>query len=1340
MTQRTHHGFSLVEVSLAMIILSVAILSTLLLLSSGLRWQGEARFKILAAFHAATIVESLAQPTEEFNGIISTQMETGTDTTMRDPYSSIAAGPWPNQHSLDPLFSLGWNGEILERTDKTDSIVHRLQDNGNTSSFGVWGTDQAAAPSSASRLMFFQPHLLFSGRRDLENAAVRAGVLAPLPDIMSQRLARANPDMARVLDHGGRLYYLAGEGISPDVRKLVFGVQGAPQQNVLHHHPAVPLRQAIYPFPPRASSKSLPRQWMQRYDSDKVIGTNPPITAVALPTRDGVIAGDAQPTWRGPLFAREVPTLRYLPHASTTKPWFLSEGATDASVGWPDAFVGSSAKPVVYGPMFNNNDGDDQKMSGMAQTGDLIALGATSQVVTKDIFMGTDRFFYQMDQIRDWESAAMLDSMRATGAATSPWLLGIHHMRRLAYWHWNRIQAQMNTMSISADKKPGSPTIRRVPKYRNEREDYTVLVPVVDYSDPSTPKVRMVSETRQRTRVVQDGFKETVGGNSATLSTVVLTGIPAPAMGLPWIRSLAGTDLLYVDHDTVPVDRVEQLQIGLPNLERRVMYRTAALALWARVKPTGPVHIMTAHPTAIASATPPPLVNPGTSTVQGDPNIADAIASLPTIDNPLLGIMPFPEKIHPAQVLALSYLAHAAVLVTGYRPPFIDDQNTVDPSDDVNLCPNPELPYKALSAEQYYLVNPYYMSSVQYVAATKAPSMAKMLLREPLPDAEWLLEPRDKTDMPASIPIAEPTLAAGQSGAARRLSEMVCWVHGSAGAQKPVLVRRMKGPVLNAFPGPYADTGAYDHAGKPLRPLYKLGGQPRTSLLETEINGDGSLEILHGLDSTSPPMDTQMAAYAMENALRWAQRFAATNPYDMRVPRPLNRQTGFHQPLYVLDIFGARVGSHGSSPAGSFLAEGANALRPPVFGGNPWPAAMARSLNPTEDKPVKTIQINAKEQIWPHYPVTWGGDQAAHGFERTVLASAWTFRDWASPESIETRQNHENKSERGVIRKPDENADRLPNHHASGATPLGVYLSPLVLFAPLGGPMTAVPARKPSNARLNATDVPNAWKQAMVLGDTNVWGYYHHAAALNWLHGVGGGAPMAQPTSTGVSAQTYPLTGFIGGSGGDMQQGRVDPPALSSQARNRWWPSQPFTVQDRTRQLVVWMADWMAYEDAETLPSAPPDASEVAISPLLDWGQNNTPRKYGIVTRHGAPEAAYTWANPLRDMTMSRLKDGYLAPDELGKPGSASYAIRDSRLFLDAATLPGYTPATAGWTPRSWRYDYANPYIQLGFWGADRNRNGVCDRGSVSPAVDMRSIEVGRFVFYDPVLTTDAGL
>jgi hypothetical protein len=123
--------------------------------------------------------------------------------------------------------------------------------------------------------------------------------------------------------------------------------------------------------------------------------------------------------------------------------------------------------------------------------------------------------------------------------------------------------------------------------------------------------------------------------------------------------------------------------------------------------------------------------------------------------------------------------------------------------------------------------------------------------------------------------------------------------------------------------------------------------------------------------------------------------------------------------------------------------------------------------------------------------------------------------------------------------------------------------------------------------------------------------------------------------------------------------------------------TQPFAAAERCRQLVFWAVDWKSYEDAESAPSAPLDASR------MPWDSNGT---------YAYNNGAHKFNNP-----------------------EAFFA------FADAAHA---TINTAGVAP-------GNLSVYLGLWGADRNGSGAFDRGPVPRSMRMRAVTVARFNFYN---------
>ncbi len=122
-----------------------------------------------------------------------------------------------------------------------------------------------------------------------------------------------------------------------------------------------------------------------------------------------------------------------------------------------------------------------------------------------------------------------------------------------------------------------------------------------------------------------------------------------------------------------------------------------------------------------------------------------------------------------------------------------------------------------------------------------------------------------------------------------------------------------------------------------------------------------------------------------------------------------------------------------------------------------------------------------------------------------------------------------------------------------------------------------------------------------------------------------------------------------------------------------------FAAYERCRQLVFWAVDWQSYEDFEAAPSAAIDAGKFAHDSAGSVAYNNGAHKFGN------PEVFFVFGNATR------------------------------------TTIPANQGAALG-----------NRGIFLGIHGADRNGNGVYDRGPTPPSVRMRATVVGRFNFYNP--------
>jgi hypothetical protein len=148
----------------------------------------------------------------------------------------------------------------------------------------------------------------------------------------------------------------------------------------------------------------------------------------------------------------------------------------------------------------------------------------------------------------------------------------------------------------------------------------------------------------------------------------------------------------------------------------------------------------------------------------------------------------------------------------------------------------------------------------------------------------------------------------------------------------------------------------------------------------------------------------------------------------------------------------------------------------------------------------------------------------------------------------------------------------------------------------------------------------------------------------------------------------------------------------------------PFNPSDRCRQIVFWAVDWQAYEDFETAPSAPVDASKYpkgAPYPGRDftWAMNNPQFMDWHQFGYRNPEKVIVFTSP-----------------SVGQPTGSGMATQGVQNFT--SPMDQGTGAT--------QMDIFN-----GRYGADRNYNGKLDRGTVPQSVRMRAITVAKFNYYD---------
>jgi hypothetical protein len=564
-----------------------------------------------------------------------------------------------------------------------------------------------------------------SGRFDLEHVLTSSvGGLYPVPTDIARRLDSPNNEIQEILDNGGHIYYLdpliAGrfdseirkqqiENADSPVQRLVVGVLGSPQQNLSAVHPMGNPIHELYPFPPihrvAASDRTIFRQTSNNWDVIREYT---------------VTAGTPWGSGQHPLPSDQL--VRVYGNSQDTD--FIVRDAESMF----DPFTDNLNHQKGYGSFWMRN----QHRNG---TGD--------RITHRHELWGTTT----------WEWQARIESLdpsdptniRSNNTANR-WADGIEAYRQLANNHWNRILVQIHQIPRSrpgaeppeADGELIGPTINKTKWVVST--DSNGMIRRDEFRNPI-----MVQTTG--TEIVKwptlDGALMQIEGNIQERDDLTdWRGWTRPGNGLP-ISTLSGTDILEEDGDTSFDNPAETMFRGLPSLERRIAYRSAALALWAKVRPGAPRDINGKVKSIMdPNDTNKIFVQNSGGEILGDLTIYDQSwkggnedghlveAELPTGStylpwdrnpfNPAFANVFDPEhsdfdeayidSLHPAAIWALSHVGHAAMMVTGYKPPFYEEQNDQDSANDTLLVDTTDTsadadwraPYKAVQPTLYW--------------------------------------------------------------------------------------------------------------------------------------------------------------------------------------------------------------------------------------------------------------------------------------------------------------------------------------------------------------------------------------------------------------------------------------------------------------------------------------------------------------------------------------------------------------------------------------------------------------------------------------------------------------
>lgn len=183
--------------------------------------------------------------------------------------------------------------------------------------------------------------------------------------------------------------------------------------------------------------------------------------------------------------------------------------------------------------------------------------------------------------------------------------------------------------------------------------------------------------------------------------------------------------------------------------------------------------------------------------------------------------------------------------------------------------------------------------------------------------------------------------------------------------------------------------------------------------------------------------------------------------------------------------------------------------------------------------------------------------------------------------------------------------------------------------------------------------------------------------------------------------------------------------------------TQRFAAAERCRQLVVWSVDWQGYEDAESAPSAPVDASKYPVS-SDEYSGSRAPRHLRSLSHQMNDQAQVTFRNPEKALVFKQDVAGLPTGADVtglrvGKDASVDAADPLNELDMDYSTWDQAVLVYGSNGMFSVRNDQGCR-IFSGLHGADRNNNGLLDRGPVPTAVRLRATTVLRLNVYDPRL------
>ncbi len=776
-------GFTLFEVVISMLVLSIAVLTTLALLPIGLKSQQMARYQLFASSTAMSLLE--------------------------------------NFHS--PLVSFKGHGRLAPETNRNLSA----------------NPDDPPVPGWANRLRDYN---MTTGpyQHDIERylCGWMTGVM-PVPVQIARRLDSDGDEIQKHLDQGGCLFYVDSgyvRGLTvasdrdksialnppPEVQKLVFAVTGYAQENALTSHPVESWPwYELYPFPPA---------WVALRASGYEIRRGP------ISKMKHVDPGTGTVTWGPPIYGQDMWGQGGGTHGNAN--------AWDGGIIWGDGgHVGWQAVTFPPAPM-NARQLSPPQSSNWPNP-------VTDQTINKidapDIApnpadanaAGTAGWY----QGRNWR---YFKEKYGTG---TPWDNGWQEFQKLA--GFNDVHRDLTWTAYAAlaeaehfEKAGWLPVMAMLTNQDDPRYDayWYELQP-----DPMAP-----GKFRYR-------GGQTIGGEND-----VGTGV-FPPRPLGWTGSLDAAPWNTGDQYGMSTRTGAPHSMPLPpTYEMRASYRDKALELWNAVASD----ISSYKPVKVPIGGYTPVV----TNTQEDCDVYEygpqELEKFPLVDPHSLPAGECPP--HPAQVLALSYLAHAAMLMTGWDVPF--------ESRDVWQ----RLDWDCLAWQYRDAANALHTKDAKILAADVSRGSSTVQIVNDTPGKDMVFYQGDEIcfeqDYRAWYRSAEPNPnpAPPQGCVKYRIRAATHISPGATGTVdiEPNLVHDYQSITGITGGNPWMNPPIPADTGHPQQIIRVCSEYDRT-----------------------------FARKVHEMCMRWASSYAAENPYDWGAPRMMNHQVMNDKPLAIFDLF-----------------------------------------------------------------------------------------------------------------------------------------------------------------------------------------------------------------------------------------------------------------------------------------------------------------------------------------------------------------------------------------------------------------------------------------------------